>query len=110
MRYHSLAPARPLPPPVVLLSNYPYVIKPSLPAAEYAVVTCRGGVNTRAGHSFRICANISSPTAETRPSGPRHAQNVVRNLRVFPEVKLEVASRPGTGGFFFHENSYMKDK
>lgn len=84
MRYHSLAPARLPPTPVVLLSNHPYVIKPSsalLPAAEYAVVTCRGGVNTRAEHSFRICANISSPTAETRPSNPRHTHET--SLEIF---------------------------
>lgn len=38
-----------------------------------------------------------------------HAQDVVRNHRVFPLVKLEEVSRPGTD-FFFRKNNYTKDK
>ncbi|KYN33418.1 hypothetical protein ALC56_12130 [Trachymyrmex septentrionalis] len=73
---------------------------PLSPAAEYAVVTCRGGVNTRAEHSFRTSANISSPTAETcrSRSSLRHTQTLSdrRDLGVFPEVTFEEeASCPG---------------
>ncbi|KYN15973.1 hypothetical protein ALC57_11789 [Trachymyrmex cornetzi] len=108
----AVDPARP-PTPAVLLSNHPYVIKhprpPLLPAAEYAVVTCRGGVNMRAEHSFRTFANISSPTAETRlsRSSLHHMQTLSdqRDLRVFPEVTFEEASCPGRS--FYHEDRYI---
>lgn len=72
----------------------PYVIKrpPSFPfplpvtRSRYAVVTCRGGVNTRVR---TFLSYFREYFVTTRP-----VLDIVRNRRVFPEVTLEEASCP----------------
>lgn len=104
----SFSPSSPSPPPPRLPWHSPWLAlacypttptlsnarrPPPVARSRYAVVTCRGGVNTRAEHSFRTFANISSQP----PKRARLVLDIVRNRRVFPEVTLEEASCPWGG-------------